>query len=143
MSITIAARLTYDRLPEIIAQFPELADEVCGKTAHDIAADAQTRVPVDLGNLKNSIKANRQGVAAWTVDVTADYGAAVEYGSAPHMPPVAALQGWADKHGIDPWALAIAIKRHGTRKQPYLTPAAEAHRAAFTAAMSHLEAMLA
>lgn len=142
MSFTIAAELRVNRLPEIIARFPVASDEICGKASMDIQADAQVAVPVDLGDLKNSIKANRHALASWTVDATTDYAAAVEYGAAPHMPPVSALQGWADRHGIDAWALAISINRHGTKRQPYLTPAAEKHRAGFTMAFQRLEMML-
>jgi hypothetical protein len=42
------------------------------------------------------------------------YAAPVEYGSKPHFPPISALQGWADRHGIPVWAVALKIAREGT-----------------------------
>jgi hypothetical protein len=42
------------------------------------------------------------------------YAAYVEYGTKPHMPPISALQAWADRHGIPVWAVALKIARDGT-----------------------------
>ena len=42
------------------------------------------------------------------------YAAYVEYGTKPHTPPVSALQGWADRHGIPVWAVVRKIQREGT-----------------------------
>lgn len=42
------------------------------------------------------------------------YAAAMEYGTKPHFPPISALQGWADRHGIPVWAVARKIARDGT-----------------------------
>ena len=44
----------YDRMPEIAAKLPELADDVVRKTAFDIMADSQSRVHVKTGACKNS-----------------------------------------------------------------------------------------
>lgn len=57
---------------------------------------------------------------------TADkYAAAIEYGTKPHFPPISALQGWADRHGIPVWAVARKIAREGTEARPYWQPAFE------------------
>lgn len=53
------------------------------------------------------------------------YAAALEYGSRPHWPPISALQGWADRHGIPVWAVARKIAREGTEARPYWQPAYE------------------
>lgn len=142
MSVTIAATLTVNRLPEIIAKFPEAADAICGKTAMDIVAEAQSLAPVDISDLKNSIVPERESVGHWLVRVDVEYGAAVEYGGKAHMPPVKAITPWAERHGIDPWALAISISRKGTKRQPFLTPAAEKMRPGFEMAFQRLEMML-
>ena len=42
------------------------------------------------------------------------YAIYVEEGTEPHMPPISALQGWADRHGIPVWAVALKIAREGT-----------------------------
>jgi hypothetical protein len=43
-----------------------------------------------------------------------DYAAAVELGSKPHWPPISALQGWADRHGIPAFLVARKIAMEGT-----------------------------
>lgn len=42
------------------------------------------------------------------------YAIFVEKGTRPHRPPVKALQGWADRHGIPVWAVVRKIEREGT-----------------------------
>jgi hypothetical protein len=42
------------------------------------------------------------------------YALFVEEGTKPHTPPVSALQGWADRHGIPVWAVVRKIQREGT-----------------------------
>lgn len=39
----------------------------------------------------------------------------------PHFPPIAALEGWARRHGIPVFALQRAIGRRGTPFNPFLT----------------------
>lgn len=43
-----------------------------------------------------------------------DYAAAVEFGTKPHWPPISALQGWADRHGIPVFLVARKIAMEGT-----------------------------
>ena len=54
-----------------------------------------------------------------------DYGKYVEFGSPPHMPPVDALKGWAQRKLGDEklaWAVAMGIKKRGTRPHPFIRP---------------------
>lgn len=47
----------------------------------------------------------------------------LEFGTPPHMPPVEALEGWAERKLGDKdaaWALALHIKRFGTRPYPFI-----------------------
>lgn len=53
------------------------------------------------------------------------YAAAIEYGTSPHFPPIKAIQGWADRHGIPAWAVALKIAREGTKARPYIQPTYE------------------
>ncbi len=52
-------------------------------------------------------------------DKAQEYAVPLELGSRPHMPPIDALQGWADRHGIPVWALAKKIARDGTEGRHY------------------------
>jgi hypothetical protein len=56
------------------------------------------------------------------------YGLFVERGTRPHWPPVAAVSGWARRHGISPFLVARSIARKGTRAQPFMGPALERNR---------------
>ncbi len=48
------------------------------------------------------------------------YALYVEKGTKPHMPPVSALTAWANSKGINPWALAMSIKKKGTKANPFV-----------------------
>lgn len=92
-------------LPVITAALLPKVDAVVTKTAIDLQAHAQSNAPVDTGTLRNSIQARRIGPAAWVVEVGADYGVHVEWGT---------------------------VKMAA---QPYLRPAITATQPAFLAAM--------
>lgn len=42
------------------------------------------------------------------------YALYVEEGTRPHFPPIAAIQGWADRHGIPAYVVARKISIYGT-----------------------------
>jgi HK97 gp10 family phage protein len=96
-----------------------------------IRDSARAAVPVDTGTLRRSIigeiETSRDNVVG-TVGPTEPYGAPVEFGTRPHFPPVDALKRWAEKRGMNPWAVALAISRKGTKPRPYLIPSFEKHR---------------
>lgn len=57
------------------------------------------------------------------------YGQYLEFGTPPHMPPVEALEGWVsrkfnindpDEKNQAAWALAMHIKRWGTKPHPFI-----------------------
>ena len=66
-----------------------------------------------------------------TVGPEVSYGAYVETGTRPHMPPVNAIKDWiavkfrgavqGDEHERMAWAVAHKIRRHGTEAQPYMS----------------------
>lgn len=91
-----------------------------------VEADAKTLAPVDTGNLRRSIThdvAAQAGGAVGKVGTNVPYGRYVEEGTSAHWPPVSALAGWAARHGIEPFLVARAISRRGTKARPYLRPA--------------------
>jgi HK97 gp10 family phage protein len=89
----------------IAAQLEPKASAVVRKTAFDIEADAKQRAPVDTGALRNSIQATMTGDLSAEVMPGVNYAVFVEYGTS------------------------------RASAQPYLTPAAEAHRQPFIDAM--------
>ena len=81
---------------------------------------------------------------AATVGTPYMYGAALENGTRPHMPPIAPIIAWINQKGIAgsikngrrsnskkqlgadtsvAWAIAMSIKAHGTKPKPWLFPA--------------------
>jgi HK97 gp10 family phage protein len=89
---------------------------------------ARDLVRVDTGALRRSIRDIVQvgeREIKGIVGPTEPYGAPVEFGARPHFPPVGALERWARKRGINPWALAVSISRKGTESHPFLIPAFE------------------
>jgi HK97 gp10 family phage protein len=101
--------VTFNRFPEIAAALPEKTKVVVAKTARDIEADAKNVVPVDTGNLKNSIDVEfeNDGLTAIVAPHT-EYAVLVEFGT------------------------------RRMSAQPFMTPAAERNRPAFIAAMKQM-----
>jgi HK97 gp10 family phage protein len=62
-----------------------LAQVAIAKTAADIEADAKAFVPVDTGNLRNSIGRDVHGLTA-EIGPTANYGGFVEWGTSRMAP---------------------------------------------------------
>ena len=95
------------------------------RVALTVEGAAKEFAPVDTGRLRASIATTLQPTMA-IVRAGVFYAPHVEFGTRPHMPPVAALQPWARRHGgISAWALARSIALRGTRPQPFMRPAAE------------------
>jgi hypothetical protein len=91
---------------------------------------------VDTGALRASIQIRfyRGEELARTVGSNLKYAASVEFGSAPHMPPLEPIKEWCRRHGLPESAaypIALGIAKHGTPARPYLFPAFERERLHF------------
>lgn len=106
--MTVAAKIVFNRFPEIQAAMRPRASLAVRKAAFDIEAKAKAAVAVDTGNLKNSIQAHELGSFSWEVGTSVHYGPYQEYGTS-------------------------KMAAH-----PYLIPAAEAVRPSFIQAMEML-----
>lgn len=95
------------RIPELQKQLA-LASQVVRKTAFDVEAQAKLRAPVDTGFLRNSIHTEQESELRASVNVGAEYGLFVEYGTS------------------------------RMAAQPFLNPAVESVRPAFEAAVTAL-----
>lgn len=95
-----------NRFPELVERYPQKASAAVHKTAYDIEARAKAVVPVDTGNLKNSIRSefSSDGLTGY-VGTSVEYAPYVEFGT----------------------------RKMGAR--PYLTTAAETARDAFVRAV--------
>lgn len=102
-------RVLFNRMPDVIRKAPQRAKEAVKKATFDVEAQAKTRVRVDTGNLKNSLRSDfvSDGYTG-IVGTNVEYAAYVEFGTV----------------------------RMSAR--PYLTPAADAVRPSFIKAMESL-----
>lgn len=128
----MASEFDYSGLLEVRRVLERANDQVVAKgrlavakVKHDTIARAQVLVPVDTGNLKNSIGADDDpDRLGWVAGPTAEYGAAVEYGTRPHeiRPRNARVLHWVDpKTGQD--VFRPRVMHPGTRPRPYMRPA--------------------
>lgn len=94
-----------------------------------IRDEARKEAPEDLGKMKRSHVAivDSAPIPGWgRMEVQAvsakgaPYPIFVHEGTKPHFPPVQAITGWAERHGWDPFALAVHISRKGTKANPWL-----------------------
>jgi len=119
---------------------------------------------VDTGRLRASIWPTIKfdgNIIQGIVGSNLKYAAAVEYGSKPHMPPVEPLIGWVRRKGLAgtystrtrrrlgnkedqgqqdralAWAIAMKIKRVGTKAHPFLEPAYKKNELAIRRRFEH------
>lgn len=89
--------------------------------------------PVNTGLLRNIAKsyATTIGNDKAKIESKQIYASAVEMWSRPHMPPVGSasdpfsLASWARKKNLNPRAVAMGIKKKGTRANPFMKRASE------------------
>ena len=102
----MATRITHtSRIPQLRAALPGNVERVVERTTFAIEGRAKQAAPVDTGTLRNSIQGSIIGAHEGEVAVGAEYGIYVEYGTVHQA------------------------------AQPYLTPAVEAERGPFLAAV--------
>lgn len=111
----------------------ELLDKHISKGAFIAGAtvqkEARALVPVDTSALRLSIENSRPistNSITSIIGPTKSYGKEIEFGRPPGTYVSAkALEGWAKRKGLNPYAVAWAIHKKGSPPQPFLFPAAE------------------
>lgn len=76
----IQVKVIFNRIPQYVASMKSDGAAHVEGTADDIAADAQSRAPVDTGELRDSIKRAGGGLKS-TVEVGAKHGVYQEFGT--------------------------------------------------------------
>jgi hypothetical protein len=100
------------------------ADEFYDAIAIKIGKGAKSKTPVDRGDVKAGIKVIREKDGR-SVVATAEHSIYVHEGTRPHWPPIDAVRGWAQRHNMEPYLVALSISRSGTKAVPFLKDAAE------------------
>ncbi|KKK86974.1 hypothetical protein LCGC14_2757880 [marine sediment metagenome] len=112
-------KLTRSGLIDIPAEkFYDVVATTIGKRGRD-------KAPEDLGDVKRGIKVLKPDRETRLVVATAPHSIYAHEGTKPHWPPVDAVRGWAERHGIEPFLVARAISKKGTKAVPFLKDAAE------------------
>ena len=127
-------RIQVDGLDEVLRKAqpdhligPPLKEFFSGATLA-VKGEAMATVPVDTAHLQRShaTEVDSGAIPLWgKVGTNVPYGIYVHEGTRPHLPPVAALGGWAGRHGMNARALAYAIAKKGTKANPWLKKAFE------------------
>lgn len=94
-----------------------------------ILGQEKQQAPVGTGNLRDNWRIDMSRFAG-TLASNAPYALSVHFGTRPHMPPAgdSFFQLWCRKKGLNPWAVARSIARHGTKPNPFLQRAVDAEQ---------------
>jgi Bacteriophage HK97-gp10, putative tail-component len=136
MARVLSAKITGDakikaNFGYLLANFPDWVDSANEATAAEIRDEAKRNVrqidAFDTGELYDSIEysVSRLGHRV-EVYSTSKHAPFIEFGTAPHFPPVAAIRAWCVRKGIPESAafpIARAISERGTPERPWLYPA--------------------
>lgn len=121
-----------ERVDEWASEVERRVRDWVNETVMLIEEYAVEEAPVNLGELRASIKAHVAIVAGAvvkaTVDTSCGHGLWVEKGTEPHWPPPGPIEEWAKRVLGDDhlgFVVARAIAERGTDPQPFLYPAYE------------------
>ncbi len=105
------------RIPQLGAELRRRTSIAVRKSAFDVEASAKTLVPVDTGNLKEMIQAQKIESTLYHVNAGTEYALRVEFGF----------------HDADSLGRVYDVAG-----QPYMTPAAAKHQEPFLAAIRQI-----
>lgn len=105
----------FAKSPQIVK---ESIDPAIRKAILTIQARAIPHIPTDSGFLRNSNMPFFSSLKG-TLENRSPYAIFVHEGTRPHFPPIHAIERWADRHGINPFVVARAISRKGTKGIPF------------------------
>jgi hypothetical protein len=131
--LKIDLKPTRDGINGLPATVVEVVEPKLWRGAEEVARTAKGKAPKAFSHLVNSIRSERIGPLHYRVVEGMNYGRVVEEGGRPHgvssvklIPWVERVLGAREKEARDKaFLIARAIKRRGTRAQPYMRPAAE------------------
>ena len=113
-----------NRLTKLAERYPATSEKYVGtaiqRALTRILGQEKQEAPFGVsGMLRDNWRITTGRFEGALVSLT-PYASYVHDGTAPHMPPVKELEAWAKKKGISPWAVAMSIKKKGTKANPFL-----------------------
>lgn len=123
MRPTVKIKMESNRLPMVRSKSMRKLALGVAKIAADVTSGAQADAPVDKGILKGSIQPTQLSEYEWAVDVGAEHGAYVEFGTGARGEG-SQFEGKSDE-------VEYTTEKAGMPAQPYLTPNVERQREPF------------
>ena len=118
-----------NRLKKLCNQFPAVtekyANKAIAKAMVRILGEEKREAPFGVSGLLRDNWLITNGRFTGKLASNAPYAADVEYGTLPHHVSGTALIPWANKKGLNPWAVAHSIARKGTKANPFFHRAIE------------------
>jgi len=109
-----------------------LLSDTLNKIGKEIIKAMQKDIADSSGHLSKSFKfqVSRGNYLSYSLEFEMlKYGVYLDKGTNPHMPPVNSLRKWAAKKGLNVWAVAMSIKKYGTKPHPFIHNFADVIRA--------------
>ena len=118
-----------NKLQKIAEQYPAVSESYIGRaitrSLTRILGAEKTEAPFGVSGLVRDNWNITTGRFQGKLESLAPYAIFVHEGTKPHMPPIDAIMPWAKKKGINPWAVAMSIKKKGTKPNPFLQRAVD------------------
>lgn len=113
-----------DKLVKQMERYPAISEKhvntAINRSLVRILGQEKQQAPVGVtGNLRDNWKIDI-GRFTGSLRSMAPYSMAVHMGSQPHAVSGETLKAWAARKGLNPWAVAANIKKHGTKPNPFL-----------------------
>lgn len=115
-----------DKINKYFEDFPDIYEKEVGQASKKsiilIEGQAVMEAPVDRGNLRAKRKKFANHLGGF-IKFFANYAVFVHEGTRAHFPPVMKGKGldlWARRKNINAWAVAKAMSRKGTKRNPFL-----------------------
>lgn len=114
----------FDRLMKQVEKYPALSEKHVGAAINRslvrILGQEKQQAPVGVtGNMRDNWRIDI-GRFTGTLKSNAPYSMAVHQGTGPHYVSGETLKAWAARKGLNPWAVAASIRKHGTKANPFL-----------------------
>jgi type IV secretory pathway TrbD component len=123
----MAVELEIKGLNQLIKQvekYPAISEKHVGtaiqRSLVRILGQEKQQAPVGVtGNLRDNWRIDMSRFAG-SLRSMAPYSMAVHQGTGPHYVSGETLKAWAARKGLNPWAVAKSIQKHGTKANPFL-----------------------
>lgn len=118
-----------DRIQKAFNKAPDIVQEEMNvaikKSIFTLLNSSRRHAPVDRGFLRGAGMKTTLERLKGTLENVSPYAKFIHDGTKPHWPPLEAITGWANRHGIPPFLVARSIANKGTKGRPFFTEAIE------------------